>query len=137
MKRHAPHYFGEIENGAVILNECGEVAARFWQEIPNHFGYARLDEWIVMPNHVHGIIWIENNTVGNCHGNSLQNIKPRRFQLIPIIINHFKSAVTREIRRQNLDVNFAWQKSFYDRIIRDDDELNRIREYIIQNPVKW
>ena len=58
-------------------------------------------------------------------------------ELIPKIISQYKSSVTREIRKQYNDFRFAWQKSYYDHIIRDEESLNKIRQYIIDNPVKW
>jgi REP element-mobilizing transposase RayT len=191
--------FGEIVNGKMIPNACGKVAQKCWQEIPNHFPDTRLDEFIVMPNHIHGIVWIENdggvgggvgnaggdvgnknfcslrgsvmqdfclphgakddNTrvgnmggdnacVGNCHENSLRgaiqngcqsNKIPWQTKLsysLSSIIRGFKIGVTKWCRQNNQE-NFRWQKSFYDRIIRDEEELNRIREYIWANPVNW
>jgi REP element-mobilizing transposase RayT len=92
-----------------------------------------------MPNHLHGIIEIlENDTVGNAHVRSLRGDHTK--MLLSKIIQGFKAAVTKEINKiqkiQN-DFHFQWQKSFYDRIIRDEDELNRVRKYIIDNPANW
>ena len=140
--------FGVIENGKMILNELGKIAEKCWREIPDHFLDVRLDEFVIMPNHIHGIIWIENgfdpdvgngnfqinraNTVGNGHAHSLQ----KRSNL-SAIVGSFKSATTKTIRQQNSQIHSVWQHSFYDRIIRDENELNNIRDYIWQNPGNW
>jgi REP element-mobilizing transposase RayT len=94
-----------------------------------------LDEFVVMPNHIHGIIIIK--PVGVQHVEPLRN----KFQhIIPAsigsIIRSFKGSVTRICRQQGF-TNFRWQRNYYERIIRDDNELNRIREYIIDNPAQW
>jgi putative transposase len=137
-QNHA-EWFGRIRNGEMELNRYGETARNKWLEIPRHFENIRLDEFVIMPNHIHGIIVIENDTimVGNRHACSLP-IK-RQYQTIPIVIGSYKSAATREINMviiQNKN-NFHWQKSFYDHIIRNESSLNRIREYINGNPRRW
>jgi len=129
--------FGKIVNDEMILNESGRIAEKCWQDIPAHFPDAKIDEFVVMPNHVHGIIQIEkshyNQHVGNRHAYSL----PRNTQLIPNIIGSFKSSVMRIIRKQIPSVDFRWQSSFHDRIIRDEKEMNAYQEYIRNNPLNW
>lgn len=144
------NFFGEIRNGKMIPNACGEIVQKCWQEIANHFPDARLDEFIVMPNHIHGIVWIENvgGGVGNKNFCSLRGAIQNDCQSNKIPwqtkLSHSLSSIIRGLKigvtkwcRQNNQENFAWQKSFYDRIIRDEEELNRMREYILQNPVNW
>ena len=127
-------WFGKIENGEMLLNEHGIIAQRIWLEIPQHFGYISLDEFMVMPNHIHGIIVVGNN-VGNRHACSLQK---RQYQIIPVTVGSYKSAVARNIRQIKSNIpKFVWQKSFYDHVIRDEISLNRIREYIRNNPLQW
>lgn len=116
-------YFGIVINDKMVLNELGNIVNNYWKEIPKHFPYAAIDEYAVMPNHVHGILILDDNT-------SQINRQP-----IGVMINQFKRACTIEIRKY--DVDFAWQSRFHDHIIRDDDELNRIRQYIIDNPKNW
>ena len=129
-------FFGKIEDCKMILNECGEIVRKCWLEIPGHFPNVKTDEFVVMPNHFHGIIII-NDFVGNRHACSLQNThENRQHQKLPVIIGSFKSAVTKLIHRK-YDKNFQWQKSYYDHIIRDESSLNNIREYIRQNPLNW
>jgi len=146
---------GKIEDEKMILNNYGIIANQFWLEIPNHFPYCLIDEFIIMPNHIHGILIIDNvnwnnhgcslhnnynGTVGNndrCSQLTELNPKNRNMELIPRIISQFKSSVTREIRKLFDDYNFGWQKSFFDHIIRNDDSLMNIRHYIKYNPLNW
>jgi len=103
--------------------------------LQNHVG---LDEFIVMPNHVHGIIGIEIsiNDVGNTDRYSLRS-KNRKSMLIPKIVGAYKSSVTRNIKKQFPQSEFKWQKSYYDHIIRDKNGLEQIRHYIKTNPENW
>ena len=143
--KNREHFFGKIENGTMLLNEYGEMAKKCWLEIPEHFPHVILDEFIIMPNHVHGIIIIENNNgdenddnVGNKNFCSLQ-ITPWQTKLsksLSSIIRGFKIGVTKYFREKN-NHQFQWQKSFYDHIIRNEKSLFKIREYIQNNPLKW
>lgn len=130
-------YFGEIKNTKMVLNDIGRIAEKYWFEIPQHYEIVELDYFVIMPNHLHGIIII-NETVETRHGVSLH--ENREFSKpiansLSTIINHFKGAVTRECNKQRL--SFQWQPRFYDRIIRNEKELFKIRKYIKQNPLKW
>lgn len=125
-------FFGKIKNNKIVLSKIGEMANHYWQKIPEHFSDVKLDEYIMMPNHVHGIIIIES--VGNRHACSLQR---RQSQKIPTIIGSFKSAVSKCVNENFNYNNFNWQKSYYDHIIRNNESLNKIRKYIIYNPIKW
>ncbi len=135
--------FGEIRNDKMILNHLGKIVEKYWREIPNHFTDVKLDEFVVMPNHIHGIVWIENLAgtigarVGNENFHSLQTPNcGAKSRSLSSIVRGFKIGVTKWAR-QNSSIYPVWQKSFFDRVIRDEDELNRIREYIWQNPEKW
>lgn len=141
--RDRREWFGKIENGAMKLNKWGEIAKKIWIEIPKHFENAKLDKFVIMPNHIHGIIIIENDDigiVGNRHACSLRACSlhtKRQYQSIPIIVGSYKSAVTKYINMTNNKIGFHWQKSFYDSIIRSKSSLNRIRRYIDNNPQQW
>ncbi len=136
-------FFGEVTNGVVKYSEIGEVANKCWQDIPQHFPFVKLDRFIVMPNHIHGIIVIEKaQETQNIAG--MQNFAfPQRYQNkfgpqsknLSSIIRGFKVGVTKYVNNSHL--SFAWQPRFYDRIIRNEDELYRIQNYIINNPSKW
>lgn len=116
-------YFGDVENGKMILNEFGKIVNNYWKQIPKHFSYVILDEYIVMPNHIHGILILDE----------FKTVKKR--QPVGVIINQFKRIYTITIRL--VEVNFGWHPRFHDHIIRSEKDLNRIRQYIIDNPKKW
>ena len=137
----------------MILNQDGQIANQKWQEIPVHYPQVSLDEFIIMPNHIHGILIINEkpvetqNLVSQQHNVETQNIvslqgkNKNQFQhIIPgsvgSIIRGFKIGVTKWFR-QNSDIINVRQSNFYEHIIRNDNELNRIREYIINNPLNW
>ncbi|MCK4800223.1 transposase [Candidatus Parcubacteria bacterium] len=131
--------FGEIIDGKMVLNECGEIVKKCWYDLPNHYHNCRLDEFIIMPNHNHGIIIIDNSVVGT-------GLKPVRTKPIPTgakqyslseIIRGFKTFSSRKINEQNVNLIFRWQSRFYDHIIRNEKSLDKIREYIVNNPLKW
>ncbi len=140
--------FGDVVEDEVRLSSIGIIAKRCWDEIPKHFPMAELDEYIVMPNHIHGIIVLNdhgrdgqlngmNNTVGVEYIQPL----PTNFQHVisnslGSIVRSYKAAVSRECRKQNI-YDFSWQRNYYDHIIRDGKDLDRICEYIIENPIKW
>jgi putative transposase len=142
--------FGEIKDGEMILNRPGRIVSGCYLEIPKHFKNVFLDEYVVMPNHIHGIIEIINNVgadlvsartrKGQTQGLSLQN--KNNIGLLSKIIQSFKSRSSVEyIKLMKSDfgtcITKIWQRSFYDRIIRNETELNRIREYIYKNPQNW
>lgn len=140
-------FFGNIITGQIQSSPIGKIAQQFWADIPNHFEYVSIDAHVIMPNHVHGIVIIDRPpNVETCHGASLQQStrstdKSNRFAplkpgSLQTIINAYKSSVTRWCRKNGQD-HFAWQPRFYDHIIRADGSLDRIREYIINNPAKW
>jgi len=124
--------FGRVEGDEMHLNEFGEIARNFWAGIMIHFKCVGIDEFSVMPNHVHGILIIEE--VGNAYMRSLQD---RTKMLLSKIIQQYKASVTRKINSLQHDFHFGWQKSFYDHIIRNEESLNNIRHYIRHNPLKW
>lgn len=131
-------WFGEVTKNKMILNELGKVAENYWKEIPKHCPSVELDYYIVMPNHLHGIIILNN--VETCHGMSLQSHERKFSQPIKnslsMVINQFKGAVKRWCNKNDYSA-FAWQPRFYDRIICNEQELFNIRKYIEQNPLKW
>jgi putative transposase len=134
-------HFGRVEGEMVKLTPIGEIANKYWLEICEHFDNVLLDDFVVMPNHIHGILFIPG-----AQKTGVQYIEPlqqrqQRFQhvvrkSIGSIVRSFKAAVTRWCRKNGYD-HFRWQRSFYDHIIRNEKELNQKREYILNNPLKW
>lgn len=141
-------YFGECVDEKMHLNNVGEIIDKYWKEIPHHFLNVTLDEFVVMPNHLHGIIIInarlenETNHVDTLHCNVSTNnkfmskISPKSGSL-STILRSFKSICTKEINKQFPELVFGWQSRFYDRIIRDEREFERIKQYILNNPQNW
>ena len=121
-------FFGTIQDGVIVLNENGVIAEKQWMWLGKQYSYVVLDSYTVMPNHFHGIIGIN---AGNGRDRSLQGIKS-----LSELVGAFKTTSSKLIRISG-DRHFRWQKSFYDHIIRDESSLNRIREYIINNPKQW
>ncbi len=129
-------FFGKIEDDKMILNKSGEIVKKCWLDIPEHFSIIKIEEFVIMPNHFHGIIIIDD-FVWNRHARSIQNINEnRQHQKLPVIIGSFKSVITKLIHRK-YENGFQWQKSYYDHIIRNEPSLNNIRQYIRQNPQNW
>jgi putative transposase len=130
--------FGQIENDEMLLSETGQMATQYWHEIPSHFPFIKLDEFIIMPNHIHGIIVIAENPETQ-HLASLQRKTPNKFapqsNNLSSIIRGFKVGVKKWATMQG--ISFEWQPRFYDRIIRDEKELLNVRNYIRHNHLKW
>ena len=115
--------------GAYYITICVNDR-KCWNEIPEHFPHTALDNYILMPNHVHGIINIfvgAKNFLPLQHGTS---------KTIGSVVRGFKIGVTKWVR-QNTDTKNVWQRNYYEHVIRNAVELHKIREYIINNPAKW
>jgi putative transposase len=135
---HDHHFlFGQIAEERMILNNAGRFANKCWLEIPEHFPHVALDEFIVMPNHIHGIVIINDTNVGANNYSPLQkNIFRSPYRTIGSIIRGFKIGVTKWFRK-NANTYNVWQRNYYEHVIRNEKELNKIRGYIIHNPLKW
>jgi len=131
--------FGKIVDGNVSLNEYGNIVMNEWLKTPQIRPYVQLDEFIVMPNHIHGILILTSRT-GLGHGTPCPYEEfgvPTR-NSIPSVIRAFKSAVARQINLINKTPgNPVWQRNYYEHMIRNENSLNILREYISQNPEKW
>lgn len=145
------HYFGEIQNGKMQYTPVGVIADVLWHEIKNHTHNVELDAFVVMPNHIHGIIILGNDNddadggrsvdtlhapVETLHATSLRMsaISPKRGS-VSAIIRSYKSAVTKHAHR--LGFEFSWQPRYYDHIIRDEKSFERIQQYIVNNRINW
>lgn len=138
--QHRKEWFGKVRDGKIDLNIFGEIAGDLWSEIPGHFQHVGSDEFAVMPNHVHGILIIEQDLVGNAYMRSLQqnSLQQNRTKMsLSKVIQQYKASVTRRVNSLGTDIRFAWQKSFYDHIIRNEKSLGHLRQYIVDNPLKW
>jgi putative transposase len=163
--------FGDIGNGEMRLNELGEIAADCWRAIPDHFPSTAIDDFVVMPDHMHGIVVIHENdqprgnvgtrdhvrgivgirnhdqprgVVGATHwvapagSNARRNGSTLIAGSIGAIVAQFKCASAKRINAiRGTPAVPVWQRNYYERIIRNDDELARIRQYIRNNPMRW
>ena len=122
--------FGHVENGIVYLNKLGLLAEKFWKNIPSLYINVVLDAFIVMPNHLHGIIIITDTAA--CIERS---IKPPS---LSDIVRRYKASTTRAINYlQHTGGESIWKQNYHDRIIPDKITLNAPRIYIQNNPLKW
>ncbi len=172
--RNRESYFGEIieipNDGVLTINQStkqlsdqnhivspsitlfseslmGELAKRFWYEIADHFPYCKLGDFVVMPNHIHGILMLNNVDWGKKSNISMQDavkmkqggfareMNPMIHKNISRIIRWYKGRCSFELRKIHAD--FSWQTRFHDHIIRDGEEYQRIVDYIVNNPANW
>jgi putative transposase len=117
------------------LNEIGKLTQKFWMEIPQHFPFVILDEFVVMPNHVHGIICVSKSVDAPNLGASTDAKKNWSPGSLGVIINQYKRICT--IHARKINPQFAWQPRFYDIIIKNEKSFHNIRRYIKMNPAKW
>ncbi len=159
--------FGNILDGEIVLNDVGKMVQWIWDDLTNRFPIMELDEYVIMPNHLHGIIVMDCNRRGescirpendmhrgeSCIRPCVQadhkegDHKDRPYgttkNSIGRIIQAFKSITTHQytigVKQQGWPpyAGRIWQRNYYDHVMRNEDELNRIREYIINNPLKW
>jgi len=127
------HYFGEIENWKIILNDLWKNVRDCWEQIPQHYPFVYLHNFVCMPNHIHGILVIHNNRQNNNFTLQQPNEQkqPKSWSL-SAIIRGFKIGVT-NFAKQN-DLTFARQPRFHDHIIRNEWEYEKIKYYIDINP---
>jgi putative transposase len=124
---------GEICNGKLTLSNFGELAKNQWISIPKHYQNITLDCWIVMPNHIHGIINITESNVGAGYQPALV----KHYNLAELV-RKFKTFSAMNINKSRKSPGLlVWQRNYYEHIIRDDKELNDIRQYINENVDNW
>jgi len=155
-------FFGRIVDQRMRLSKVGDIALRYWEEIPNHSANAGLDAFVIMPNHLHGIVIIKAHdgprrdvacrdidcrdvacnvstttaNIGAYGDGDLETAVPPKPGSLGAIVRSYKSAVTRWCRMNDY-TSFAWQSRFYDQVIRDEAALQNIRRYILDNPARW
>ena len=157
-QRHAC-LLGDIQNDRVVLTDAGQMIQTIWDEMPSHYPGIATDAFIVMPNHVHGIIILVGATPCGCPQPIAKPNNPANGQArgpvigqaqgpaptlsLPDAVHRFKSLTT---KRYSDGVNQhdwppfpgrLWQRNYYEHVIRDDADLNRIRQYITDNPLHW
>ncbi len=149
------YMLGEIVDRKMCLNKHGEIIMNCWHNLPDYYPYVELDEFVVMPNHIHGIVIIVGAqliapSVMNRPASNRDTINQNKHQGVikPGVINHaptvgeivrsFKARCTYAINqiRNTSDIPI-WQRNYYEHIIRNETELGKIREYIMNNPLNW
>ena len=148
--------FGGINGGKMVLNDAGYMVQSIWNELPIHYPGVKIDQFIVMPNHIHGIIILSDVGAGApACPNAEQSQGIERLEgrgnhggiaptmSLPDVVHRFKSFTNTKyiigVKQHNWQrfPGKLWQRNYYEHIIRNEDELNRIREYIMNNPARW
>ncbi|HEY8098434.1 MAG TPA: transposase [Methylobacter sp.] len=150
-------YFGNIQEGQMHLSDLGQLANKYWLEIENKFPFVVLDHFVVMPNHIHGIINISRDAIYRV-SNSAENTdaikdainrvstdgriggitgnnNPMLHQNLPRFIHWYKGRCTFEMRE--IYTNFSWQPRYHEHVIRNEESYLKISEYIQNNPLRW
>jgi len=142
--------FGEVVDGGMRLNDAGRVVTEIWDALPQRYQEIEIDVFVTMPNHIHGIIVINDPGFGGrgvgaihelpLHTSPLQKLplRDRRNMTLPKIIGYLKMNSAKHINQsRNTPGVPVWQRNYYERIIRNESELHTIRQYMIDNPIKW
>lgn len=140
--------FGQIVDGEMVLNELGKALADVWVEMPEHFPNVELGEFVVMPNHVHGIVIItveatQASNVAARHAVPSEESAIEEFgkpvsASLPTIMRSFKSAATKKFREFTNDhEGRIWQRNYYEHVIRNEKDNQAIYDYILTNPINW
>jgi len=139
-------FFGTVDGREMQLNDVGQMVKSTWQELPSRFSSVWLDEFTVMPNHIHGVILVgaqfiapkltASQDFGILNPGTLERGAINRAPTLGKIVRAYKARSTRLIRRMATP-DFAWQRNYYEHVVRDEKSLNRIREYILTNPARW
>jgi putative transposase len=143
---------GKIVNYQTRLSDIGKIVEGCWLAIPQHFPNVYLDEWIIMPNHIHGIIVINSsrelesaNEGMACRAPTTvaQSYQAEEFGKpvagsLATIVRSFKSAATKSVREQcGVELLTLWQRNYFEHVIRNEESMNKIRNYIWENPIHW
>lgn len=142
--------FGKILNAEMILNDAGGMVQGVWDELPVHYPGVQIDSFVVMPNHIHGIIILTGSNVGagprTCPDQGVENGQPRGVaptMSLPDVVHRFKLMTTTRYRWGITKYGWPpfekrlWQRNYYEHIVGDDAEMDRVREYIGGNPANW
>lgn len=130
-------FFGAVADGEMLLNNAGEIVKATWKELPARFPSLGLDAFVAMPNHIHGIIMVGAQFIAPSDGFGETNQGAiNHAPTLGEIVRTYKAASTRLIRQAGTP-DFGWQRNYYEHIVRDEESLDRIRRYIMDNPACW
>jgi REP-associated tyrosine transposase len=128
--RAVDHLFGVVHNRTTTLNAYGRIVHKCWRAIPDHSSGVGIDSFIVMPDHIHGILFLDRQ-----RPRAVGRIAPG---CLGTIVRSFKSAATARINELRGTVSArVWQRNYYEHIVRSPEELDHIRHYIETNPDRW
>jgi REP element-mobilizing transposase RayT len=130
--------FGEISQEEMHLNDIGKIIREEWLKTQKMRPGIKIDEFVVMPNHLHGIIMVNDGRGTLQRAPTKEQFGKPTSNSIPTIVRLFKSVTTKRINEFRMKPGSpVWQRNYYDHVIRDDNDFTRIREYIVENPLKW
>lgn len=129
-------FFGVAADGEIQLNDAGQLVQTAWRQLPSRFPSISLDAFVVMPNHIHGIILVGTQFIAASANRGNDRGAMNRTPTLGEIVRAYKAGSTRMIRKI-VNANFAWQRNYYEHVIRDEQSFNRIRQYILDNPARW
>ena len=138
--------FGTVTEKDMNLNAAGQMALDIWDSIPEHYAGVEVDQFVVRPNHVHGIVVLQTDdgTRGPGRPQRTHTDRDQGAQLsLPDVVHRFKSLTTARYRHGVTEqawrrfTGTLWQRNYYEHVIRTEDELTRVRKYIVQNPLQW
>lgn len=133
--------FGEIVAGEIQPNNNGTIVSEQWFGLPNHYPNIKLDQFALMPNHIHGVIHITDGSPTNVGAGFQPAQSPRENKShhgLPEIIRGFKTYSARKINElQDAKGRPVWQRNYYEHVVRSETSLHAIRTYILENPLKW
>jgi putative transposase len=128
--------FGEIVDAKMRLNDAGRMVQSVWEGLPRHYAGMDIDEFVVMPNHVHGILTLLDG--GGIVGSGFKPALTVKRYGLPEIVRGFKTFSSRQINQSHGTTGTSlWQRNYYEHIVRDENDLNRIRRYIEDNLLMW
>lgn len=127
---------GQIHDGEMWLSRFGELVESCWRDLVNHYAHLDLDEFAVMPNHIHGVLWLRD--AGRAGSKPAPTNNNQNRHGLSEIVRAFKTFSARRINElRGTPGTPVWQRNYYERIVRNELELNAIREYIQTNPLRW
>jgi putative transposase len=133
--------FGEVTSGQMLLNPVGEKIQSVWISLPDYYPGIEIDSYVVMPNHLHGILALNVGAGPRARPGQGQARRPAPTLSLPDVIQRFKSFSTTLYRKENKKNGKSnptlWQRNYYEHVIRRDESLDGIRKYIQENPSKW
>ncbi len=129
-------FFGRIVADEMRLNVAGRIVAKEWQRSGDLRSNVEIDDFVVMPNHFHGIVFLTQTDEGTLRSAPTRSFGGGMAGSLPVVVRNFKGAVTRRMRERGFDEP-VWQRNYHERVIRNERELQAIQRYIADNPRQW